>query len=72
MVSEGKSEDRFSSAGIAGTYFCGFLWLNIASALMALFFPLLALALQQRIFVWWFAEGMGSDGTGLFPAAVPM
>lgn len=36
---ERKSADRFSVAGIAGTYSCGFPWLNIAAAFTALCFP---------------------------------
>lgn len=53
MVSEGKSSDRFSAAGIAGTYFCGFLWLNIVSALMALVFspPCSGLAIKELCLV---------------------
>lgn len=38
MLLEGNSADRFSTAGIAGTDFCGFLCLDIVSALIALFF----------------------------------
>lgn len=38
LLSEGKSADRFSTAGIAGTDFGRFLCLNIVLVLIGLFF----------------------------------
>lgn len=72
LLLEGKSADRFSTAGIAGTDFCVFLCLNTVSALIALFFsPQLWLcnkgALSGCLWRGWRAMVGGgcSVGTGL-------
>lgn len=68
MLLEEKSADRFSTAGIAGTYFCGFLCLNIVSALIALFFspPCSGYAIKELCLVgceedgeqWWVEDAV--------------
>jgi len=42
----GSQRTGLALLGLQALFFCGFLQLNIVSALMALFFPLLARALQ--------------------------